>query len=378
MSASVSKTPQYVWPTIVFISTATLVAFIGVPLYVMRYGIAPSEIFLFLFFTLATGMSITVGYHRLYAHSTFKTIPVVEFLILFFGAASFEQTALVWSTLHRDHHRYVDSDIDPYSIKKGFWHAHFGWIFFWKHESTFENAKDLMKNKMLMNQHKYYLLWGAFAGIIFPLLLGWATGHLLGAFIFAVCARLTVVYQSTFCINSVCHMIGTSTYDIYSTAKDHWFVALLTNGEGYHNFHHRFPTDYRNGVRWYHWDPSKWMIALLAKLGLASNLQVVSQFAIIEARLAAEKQRIQDKFLQVHDQTHHYAKMKEALHVQYDHLMKNLKEWEASAKVYRIQISKEAMHRMEEARTDFQRARQQWNAHSRVWMVQLRPQPISS
>jgi stearoyl-CoA desaturase (delta-9 desaturase) len=283
----------------------------------------------------------------------------------------------VWASLHRDHHRYVDTDTDPYSIKKGFWHAHIGWIFFWKHESTFENSKDLLKNKMLMHQHNNYLLWASGAGIILPVVIGAMMGHALGAFVFAVCARLTLVYQSTFCINSICHMVGTATYDPHSSAKDHWFVALLTNGEGYHNFHHRFPTDYRNGVRWYHWDPSKWMIALLSKMGLAWQLQKVSEFAIIEARLAGEKQRMHDELVQIQNEPHHHT-MKEALQLQHENLVKHLKEWEASVKSYQAHISHEARVRMQKAQADYLHARSQWNAHSRTWLMQLRPQPAIS
>jgi stearoyl-CoA desaturase (delta-9 desaturase) len=124
-----------------------------------------------------------------------------------------------------------------------------------------------------------------------PLVVGMMTGHLLGAFLLSVCTRITLVSHSTFCINSVCHTFGKATYDPASSARDHWFVALLTNGEGYHNFHHRFPSDYRNGIRWYHWDPSKWTIQFLAALGLVERLNVSPEDKIQQAKIWAQTQR---------------------------------------------------------------------------------------
>ncbi|MBI3307310.1 MAG: acyl-CoA desaturase, partial [Candidatus Omnitrophica bacterium] len=86
-------------------------------------------------------------------------------------------------------------------------------------------------------------------------------------------------------------------------AKDHWLVAFLTNGEGYHNFHHRFPGDYRNGVRWYQWDPSKWLIGFLSWFGLSRDLKRVSDFRILEARLAAEQQTARDSADKIFEST---------------------------------------------------------------------------
>ena len=95
--------------------------------------------------------------------------------------------------------------------------------------------------------------------------------------------RLVVVLHSSFFVNSFAHTFGKKTYDHDKSARDNWLGALLTNGEGFHNFHHRFPMDYRNGVRWYHWDPSKWCISLLSKLGLAWDLKRTSDQRIANA-----------------------------------------------------------------------------------------------
>src|SRR3989338_3286557 len=105
------------------------------------------------FFMAMTGLSVTVGYHRLFAHVSFKAHPLVRFLVLFFGAAAFEQSALKWAALHRTHHQYVDTEPDPYNIKVGFFYAHVGWIMFWKHGVDYQNVKDLQKSRLLMHQH---------------------------------------------------------------------------------------------------------------------------------------------------------------------------------------------------------------------------------
>lgn len=362
---------KLIWLNIIFFATTTLLGVIGSLFYVLHFGVSISEILLFMFFTIATGTSITLGYHRLFAHSAFKASELVHFLVLFFGAAAFEQSAFRWASQHRDHHRFVDTDRDPYNIKKGFFYAHIGWLIFWKHPKHYENVRDLEKIRLLMHQHHYYMIWSIGAGILTPVLIGALTGHMLGAFLLSVCLRLTLVYHATFCINSVCHMFGKATYDIYSTAKDHWLAALITNGEGYHNYHHHFPGDYRNGVRWYQWDPTKWMIALLCNLGLAWDLKRVSPFRIMAAQLAAEKQRIEDRLL---EKVEHPSSslFRTRLHVQYEILKQKLSDWEHSAKDYQAllrqriarhsEARRQAASRSLEARRQFHEKLAQWKS----------------
>jgi stearoyl-CoA desaturase (Delta-9 desaturase) len=224
-----------------------------------------------------------MGYHRLFAHRTYDTSPVVRFVLLFFGAATFEESALKWSSQHRQHHLFTDTEHDPYGVDQGFWHAHIGWILFQRHRTNYNNVKDLRESRLVSHQHDYYLWWSLGGGLVLPMLIAWWIGHPLGGFMMAVCLRLVVVLHSSFFVNSFAHTFGKKTYDHDKSARDNWLGALLTNGEGFHNFHHRFPMDYRNGVRWYHWDPSKWCIYLLSKLGLAWDLRRVSDRRIAEA-----------------------------------------------------------------------------------------------
>jgi stearoyl-CoA desaturase (delta-9 desaturase) len=309
-------------------------SFIGVPYYLGSHSLAAWEWALFLFYIGATGMSITMGYHRLFAHGTYKAHPGIQFLLLFFGAAAFEQSALKWASQHRDHHTFPDTEKDPYSITRGFWHAHMGWLIADVRNPDYDNVKDLQKNGMVAHQHRFYPLWAFTAGILTPLLIGALTGKLLTAFIFWVCLRIVIVHQSTFCINSICHFIGGATYDVSSTARDHWLVALVTFGEGYHNFHHRFPSDYRNGVLWYHWDPSKWIIGFLSKWNLTSDLKTAPYFRILHARITAENHQAQS-WLQQKMSSPGFIHMKRALEIKFERLQLALKRFEAAQMNYR-------------------------------------------
>ncbi len=364
------KKPE--WENIVFFSVTTILGIVGAPLYIRHFGISISELLLFIFYALASPLSITIGYHRLYAHSTYKASPLVQLLLLFFGAAAFEQSALKWASQHREHHLYVDTARDPYSIKKGFFYAHIGWLIFWRHFVAYENVKDLQANPLVMHQHRHYKTWAITAGILTPLLFGALTGHLLGTLLLSVCARLTLVYHATFCINSVCHMFGKTTYDIHASAKDNWLAALLTYGEGYHNFHHHFPGDYRNGVRWFQWDPTKWTIALLARLGLAWDLRQVSQFQILSARLAADHERAQAWLVKIQNNPN-LAAMNALLASQYEKAQHALSAWEQSAKLYKRILCKSIKHHSREIREkaleNLRAARRQFREDLTQWRV---------
>lgn len=360
-------------PNIALFSALTLLTVVGAPWYALRVGVAPVEWALCGVLVLATGLSITVGYHRLFAHRAFQASPLITFLSLAFGAAAFELSALAWTSLHRDHHQYVDTERDPYNIKQGFWYAHIGWMVFWWHECDFENVKDLAADRLIAHQHAHYVWWALVFGVGVPLAVGALIGHLLGALLLLVAARLTLVHHSTWAINSVCHTFGKATYDVDASARDHWLVALITNGEGFHNFHHRFPCDYRNGIRWYHWDPSKWFIAACSWCGLTAKLYRTSPQTILAARLAGQQCRLERQLL-AHTAARpahpRYTAALDALRERYQRLKTALYEWEHSEQAYqrmlraaseRSRLSIQHLQRqIRERRTAFQEARREW------------------
>ncbi len=278
---------QIRWVGIIFFIIIHGVGLIGTPLYIWHYGVTKAEWFLLSVYFVCTSLAITVGYHRLFSHVTYKTNTLFRFLLLFFGAATFEQSALKWSSQHRQHHQFTDTPQDPYDISKGFWYAHVGWILFYKHRVNYDNVPDLKSSKLVMHQHHWYSIWSVGAGMIIPMAIGFWMGHPLGVYIMTICLRMALVANSAFFINSYAHMVGSRPYDKTISARDHWLGAFLTNGEGYHNFHHKFPNDYRNGIRWYQWDPSKWVIFIGSKLNLAHDLKRTPNSMILAARTAA-------------------------------------------------------------------------------------------
>lgn len=237
-----------------------------------------------LFYSWICTLSISAGYHRLFSHPTHRAHAVLRAMYLFFGAASIQNSALKWSSDHRIHHGQVDRKDDPYNIRKGLWWAHMGWVLHAAPEPDFANVPDLKKDKLVMLQHRYYLLTAILSAGVLPLCLGFLWGDPIGALLVAGFLRLVLEWHSTFSINSIAHKIGSRPYSLANSARDSFLTALVTMGEGYHNFHHRFANDYRNGVRWFHFDPTKWWVWTMSKLNLTWDLKRASREAILAAR----------------------------------------------------------------------------------------------
>ncbi len=274
------------WTNTSFVVITPLLTLLLLPYMIFYYGLHWSDFVAWSIMIFTTGVSITVGYHRLFSHQTFDAHPIVRGLLLFFGAGCIENSALKWSSDHRYHHRFVDKEGDPYNINRGFFYAHMGWIFFRDPPGrTLDNAPDLKKDWMVQFQPDHYPFLSMFVGFVIPTLIGWAFGRPLAGFFWGGLFRVVFLHHMSFLTNSACHTFGSRPYSTKVTARDCWWLSFLTNGESYHNFHHAFGSDYRNGVRWYHWDPSKWFIRALEMVGLASNLTRTPDAIILKARL---------------------------------------------------------------------------------------------
>jgi stearoyl-CoA desaturase (delta-9 desaturase) len=202
----------------------------------------------------------------------------------------------VWSAGHRIHHRFIDDpERDPYCARRGFWFSHIGWMLrnYPSGDPDLKYVRELQSDPLVAFQHRHYLAIALGMNIGVPILMGWAFGDILGTVLLAGILRLVISHHLTFCINSLAHIIGARPYSTENTARDNGVVALLTFGEGYHNFHHMFAHDYRNGVRWWQWDPSKWLIGALQWAGLAKNLKRVPWFKIQRALLDTQFRRAQ-------------------------------------------------------------------------------------
>ena len=242
-----------------------------------------------------TGISITAGYHRFYSHRAYKTNKWVEGVLLFFGSMSAQGSALRWSYDHRIHHAHVDTDDDPYSIQKGFWYAHCLWILEKPRTIDSKVVPDLLKNPMVTFQHRYYGLTMVLSNIIGFLFVGWLFNDYLGAFVLSLWTRMFFLHHFTWFINSLAHTWGDKPFCQEQSAVDNYLISLLTFGEGYHNYHHTFANDYRNGIRWYHFDPTKWVIWTLNKLGLATGLKRMDPYAIQKRMVMERKDLLMDR-----------------------------------------------------------------------------------
>jgi stearoyl-CoA desaturase (delta-9 desaturase) len=243
-----------------------------------------------------TEIGIGAAYHRLYAHRAYSLSKPVEGVLLFLATLAVQGSVLQWACDHRLHHTFVDTDRDPYSIKKGFWYAHVLWLFEMAKPIDPKRVPDLLKNRLVMFQHQYYLRLSFGANILIWLLFGWLFSDFLGAFVLAWWTRLLISHHLTWFVNSLAHCWGERTFSKEQSAVDNYILAFLTVGEGYHNYHHTFAADYRNGVRWYHFDPVKWTVWTLSKLGLASNLRRFNSYTI-KRRLLLEDRKLLYRWL---------------------------------------------------------------------------------
>ncbi|MEO8198665.1 MAG: fatty acid desaturase [Thermoanaerobaculia bacterium] len=280
------NSPQKDWTNLLFLAISPVIGIVGTAVYALNFGIAwwQPTLCLVLFFTI--GLSIGSGYHRYFSHRAYECHPALESVMLFFGAMALQNSALQWGRDHREHHRFVDTDRDPYNINRGALWAHIAWIFYKQGpERNFDAVPDLLRNPRVMWQHRWSKFIGIGVGLGLPTLVGLFFGSPLGGLLWGGFLRIVLVHHTTFFINSLAHMWGKRPYSTENSARDNWFLAFFTHGEGFHNFHHAFPSDFRNGIRWYHWDPNKWLIQTFRATRLARNLRVTPPPIVENAKL---------------------------------------------------------------------------------------------
>ena len=287
------------WPIFLFIILYQVFVIVGLPFYL--YYTPPSWIILlatFVFVSL-TGISITAGYHRLFSHRAYKTNLWIELPLIFLGTMAGQGSILRWANDHRLHHKHVDTDKDPYSITKGFWYAHILWLFEKPDPINPQLVADLMKKKIIVLQDRYYGTWFFLTNALVSFIIGWLSNDFIGAFFMVWWVRLFIVHHSTWFINSLAHTWGSKSYYKELSAVDNYLISILTFGEGYHNYHHYFASDYRNGIKWYHFDPTKWLIWSLNKLGLAHNLLRFDEFRIKKQILKNDRNLLTDRLIKL-------------------------------------------------------------------------------
>lgn len=290
-------THQKNWVNIAFFVLTPAIAVTGTVWTALERGIPWPTWALTVWMVYATGIGITAGYHRLMSHKSYTASWPIRLLYLIFGAGAFQSSARWWCSEHRYHHNYVDTERDPYGINKGFWYAHLGWLTARRDvEIGYANIRDLERDPLVMWQDRHYFWLATVICFGFPTAVAALWGDPWGGFFLAGFARLVFVHHLTWCINSVAHTFGRQTYSDQHSGRDFWLTAFFTYGEGYHNFHHEFPSDYRNGIKAFHWDPTKWLIKGLAWLKLVSGLKTADRQRILQAKEEMDQKRAIDQW----------------------------------------------------------------------------------
>ncbi len=278
-----------------------LLGVIAVPFFLWGWGFHWTDLALLLGMYVVTVLGITVGFHRLFTHRSFRTYTWAKLVWAALGSMAVQGALFDWVAMHRRHHQFSDTADDPHSphqegegllgLLRGFWHSHVGWMFNPDPPNLRRYVDDLAQSRTLRAASNLFPFWVAL-GLLIPAVLGglitqsWAgvlTGLIWGGLV-----RIFLVHHVTWSINSACHLWGFQPYRSNDQSRDNIVFGILAMGEGWHNTHHAFPTSARHGLRWWQIDVSYWVIRTLALLGLAWNLKLPTKEAQAKERRVAE------------------------------------------------------------------------------------------
>lgn len=359
------KTKKYDWGNILFLGGYHLLLLILLPIYLFTFGF-PLKLFVISFILVhIAGIAITAGYHRLFSHQAYKAHPIAQWIFLFWGTVATQGSALKWCYDHRKHHAFIDQDEDPYTIKKGFWYAHFLWMMKKADPIDPKVVPDLMKNRAIMFQHRHYVPLMLLSNALVILFFGALFHNYFGAFVFTGLVRMFLLHHFTWFINSLAHTWGTQNYSREHSAVDNYILCVLTFGEGYHNYHHTFANDYRNGIRWYHYDPTKWVILLLAKLGLAKDLRKASDQIISRKLIEEHKRELKERLMSSYLQ--HKEKIIEKLEEHAARLQEKVGAAQLAMHNYQESKKQQGKEKLIQLRHEIKRLKKNLDAEWRQW-----------
>lgn len=211
---------------------------------------------------------LTAGYHRYFAHRSFKTGRVFQFLLALLGVTAVQKGPLWWAGHHRTHHKYSDTPRDVHSVRQhGFWWAHVKWIMVRRFEGTdWDRIKDFAAYPELRWLNRYFLVPPVLMAVGLVLIGGWS------AFVWGFLVSTTLLWHGTFCVNSLAHLFGRRRYATSDDSRNSFLIALITLGEGWHNNHHHYQRSERQGFFWWELDVTHVVLTGLSWLGLVSDL----------------------------------------------------------------------------------------------------------
>ena len=231
-------------------------------------------------------LGVTIGYHRMLTHRSFRPHPVVKLVLLVLGSMSLEGSALSWAATHIKHHAHSDREGDPHSPIEGFFHAHMGWLFRESMADPNVYCRNLVKDPIVVFVSRTFLLWVALS-LVIPFLIGGWTGLLWGGLV-----RIFLTHHVTWSVNSVCHTFGKREFETNDRSHNEWLVGLLGFGEGWHNNHHAFPRSAFHGLHWWQVDLSGYIIWTLERLGLVREVYRVSPVSLAHRSTYKQKSAV--------------------------------------------------------------------------------------
>jgi stearoyl-CoA desaturase (Delta-9 desaturase) len=246
-----------------------------------------TDIALLLAFNVLAGLGVTVGYHRMLTHRSFRPHPVVKFIFLVLGSMAVEGPALEWAATHIKHHAHSDREGDPHSPVEGFWHAHMGWMFNRSFADPNLYCRNLVNDPIVVFVSRTFILW-MILSLAIPFAIGGWTGLLWGGLV-----RIFFTHHITWSVNSVCHTFGKREFETRDQSRNEWIVGLLGLGEGWHNNHHAFPRSAFHGLHWWQFDLSGYVIWTLERIGLVRDVYRVTP--AMRARYASKSIEVESE-----------------------------------------------------------------------------------
>jgi stearoyl-CoA desaturase (delta-9 desaturase) len=256
------------WPTTIAIALFHLGAIAA--LFCFSWRVFAATVFLY---WMTTGLGISLGYHRLHTHRSYKAPRLLEYFFAVCGALTLEGGPISWVATHRIHHQKSDKEGDPHSPRDGAWWAHVGWLL-WG-ESNHSNTRRMSKYAPDLAKDRFYVWLNDYHWV--PLVVMGAILLAIGGyplFLWGIAVRVVFGLHATWLVNSATHMWGSRRFTTRDDSRNNWWVALITFGEGWHNNHHAHPTSARHGLAWYEFDPSWLTLKILRRLGIAKAVQV--------------------------------------------------------------------------------------------------------
>lgn len=245
---------------------------------------------------LASGLGITAGVHRLWAHRSYKARLPLQLFLAICNCIAMENSIHDWARDHRTHHKFSETDADPHNANRGFFFAHMGWLMCRKHPQVLEKGKivdfsDLTNDPVVMFQHKYYIPLAMTFGLLIPTLVPviFFQEDLLTTLFTCFAFRLVVSLHCTWLVNSAAHLYGNRPYNKLIGPRENRFVAFFAMGEGFHNYHHSFPWDYSTSEWGIKLNPTTGFINLMAFFGLAYDLKKASPELVTQCQLRNER-----------------------------------------------------------------------------------------